>query len=248
MLKTRCKTAWRRAAESLHISAKWIYLLVAVTAMAIPGTASAQTNHYARTVTPSFPGGWADQGLSVNIDTHSVQVVSCNDFVDHETWYNTDSGTSWAWVETGVTTGYKVTGGCVTNAIFWADQRNGGGGYHEHFPSVSWSTDVWYTLQITKSASCSWAVQFGGVGLGTSNSNCPGATRGAFVGIEATAVSPGYAAVKGWSGGYARKDSTGTWYSNWDLNRHLEWISAPQPDIQSMWSDTGTEEVLNVAF
>jgi hypothetical protein len=215
---------------------------IAATALTTPSSVCAQ-HKYALVISNSIPSGDADKGIWVNIDTSVLSSSSCSQFVNHEAWYGVVPGFTY-WVEVGAKTGANYIGGCITRMLFWADNRNGGG-YHEHYENaVGWNTDAWYTFQILQTTSCAWDVWFSSLNLGTSTSNCPGTGRSAETGIEATNTASGQV-VKGWTGGWSRLDSGGNWWGDWDGQGLYE---DNPPLIQWMWSNTGSEEVLNHAF
>lgn len=142
-------------------------------------------------------------GASVLVNTNSL--VADNSwhfaFVNHEFWYGVN-GTGTYWVEAGFKTGstcrsstsaYSTscsTSTPVVNAIFWADQRNGGG-YHEHYPNVGWSENAWYEVKVLAAGSCAWNVYIGGAYLGQSTSNCPANARWLSAGLESTNADTG---------------------------------------------------------
>lgn len=171
--------------------------------------------------------GAATNGASVLIYTNSL--VADNTwhfaFVNHEFWYGVDS-TGTYWVEVGFKDGSTcrsestLNGPCststpVTNAIFWADNRNGGG-YHEHYPAVGWSMNAWYQVQVTRGPSyCAWNVYIGGVYLGQSTSNCATGNRWLAAGIESTNADTGQH-VGGYLADWKELTVYGVWVNGWE--------------------------------
>jgi hypothetical protein len=219
--------------------------VVCVAAAALSASATASAQHsYGVVINSAVPAGDADRGVAANIRTDTLVTANCSNFVDHEVWYGVVSGGGF-WVEVGFTSGIKQDGGCANQAVFWADNRNGGG-YHEHYPGNAWTLGLTYQSWIgAGSSSCSWTVNLGGVLLGTSTSNCPGTGRYLAGGIETTTTAAA-SKVKGFLGVFLRADSGGTWRNGWDSPG----LSGNNPpSIQ--WTDSSnsvTEEVLNVAF
>jgi hypothetical protein len=230
---------------------------------------------------PSSNGEWyatvasnpmnANRAASVNIQTNTLAVLydgvedeGAGDFVTQELWYEVNStGTCSSsslscayWVEVGVGDG-GIDCGSVHDQIFWADNRDGGG-YNEHCPNVGWSLGSTYTAEVQwAGVSCAWNVFFGGVNLGTSTSNCGGATRGLQAGLESTLGAPvpvrGTLAsggtlenvVSGTLSGFTEEDNnnnvTQSWekpfFSNDDCPASIQFVSGS--------GDSETEESLN---
>jgi hypothetical protein len=154
----------------------------------------------------------ADRGAAVNIDTTSLTSDSSN-FVNHEFWYGVVPGGTY-WVEVGVKDGLTFSGSTVNQHIFWADNRHGGG-YHEHYPAVSWKLNAYYQNKIIWAGrSCAWDVYFGGVHLGTSTNQCSGTNRYVAAGIEATTAGTNEK-VTGHLESWQRKDNTNAWHNGW---------------------------------
>jgi hypothetical protein len=211
--------------------------------MIVSATASAQTHSYGVVINGNVPAGDADRGMAALIATTTLNNVDCSNHVSHEIWYGLVPGAQF-WVEVGFASGISQAG-CVDKAVFWADNRNGGG-YHEHWTGHSWSLGTTYQPWIGQAGgSCTWSVNFGGINIGTSTNNCPGTGRHLAGGIETTSTASA-SQVKGFLAGFLRADVTLTWQSGWDgpvLSQNSP------PFIQ--WTDsshTGSEEVLNVAF
>jgi hypothetical protein len=158
---------------------------VLVAALTASANASAADHFYGIDWNPNIPGNIANEGIWIQINTNLLNTKDCNNFVDHEMWYGVVAGGDY-WVEVGFTSGIGQAG-CVDKALFWADNRNGGG-YHEHYPGNGWSLDAWYNMEIRRKTGCSWNVNIGGLTIGTSTSNCTpnNAGRYAAAGIETT--------------------------------------------------------------
>jgi hypothetical protein len=217
---------------------------IAANAAALLTAATASAHSYGVLINSDIPSA-ANSGGQVELYLSDFVSTSCSDFVNHEFWYGTVAGAEY-WVEVGFKDGLTGSGGCVTNADFWADNRPNGGGYHEHYPNNGWSFDTWYTAEITSSGSCEWSVTLGGANLGTSTANCAGTGRYLAGGIESTNTSDtfcqgylynwkeqpspsGSAFTSGWSGpGLSENEPP-----------YIEWANG---------SDTETEEVLNESF
>ena len=181
----------------------------------------------------------AGRGAAINIDTNSLS-SDASDFVDHEMWYGVVGGGAY-WVEVGVTDGITSSGSDVNQHIFWADNRNGGG-YHEHYPSVSWQLNAFYQNKVVWSGqSCAWDVYFGGVKLGTSTNNCAGSNRYLAAGIEATSASTNEH-VGGYLESWQRKDNSNNWHGDWSGATTTADCPA---DINTFSGVHETEEVLH---
>jgi hypothetical protein len=165
------------------------------------------------------------QGVTTNAATHGASIdlatqalddaTPSSSFVDHEFWYGV-TGDGRYWVEAGVTDGVTFTGSQVNHAIFWADNRGNGGGYHEHYPRVSWRLGLgYYRTQIQWAGNNAWDVYFGGVHLGQSTHNFYGGTaRFLSSGIEAVTAHTGDH-VQGYMATPRRKDSANAWHVGW---------------------------------
>ena len=172
--------------------------------------------------------GAATNGAEVLINTNSLTADNTWHFafVNHEMWYGVDSTGSY-WVEVGFKTGStcrsapSAAGGCtgetpVNNAIFWADQRASGGGYHEHYPNVSWKYDAWYEAAVTYAGkSCAWNVYVGGVYLGQSTGNCASGNRWLAAGLESTNYDSGQH-VGGSLADWKELTVYGVWVNGWE--------------------------------
>jgi len=195
---------------------------------------------YAILWNPSLSDNLAGRGAAIDIDTTSLTSNASN-FVDHEMWYGVVGGGGY-WVEVGVTDGITSSGNDVNHHVFWADNRDNGGGYHEHYPNVSWQFDAYYQNKIVWSGqSCQWDVYFGGVNLGSSTNNCAGANRYLAAGIEATSASTDEH-VGGFMADWQRKDNSSNWHSDWSGAT----VSADCPaDINESSTVHQTQEVLH---
>jgi hypothetical protein len=158
----------------------------------------------------------ADHGAAINVETTTLTSGSPGStFVNHEMWYGVTSSCAY-WVEVGVDDGATYGSALMHHAIFWADNRASGGGYHEHFPAVGWSLGAYYQLKVVWAGGYSWNVYFGGVYLGTSTNNAYGGNyRCLMAGIEASGASA-RDHVGGHMYGWARKDVNNRWYQDWD--------------------------------
>jgi hypothetical protein len=184
----------------------------------------------------------AEHGAAINIDTTALSTGSpASEFVDHEMWYSVNAACNY-WVEVGVTDGYnQATGTVVHHAVFWADNRANGGGYHEHYPNVSWNLGAYYQVKVVWAGNNSWNSYFGGVFLGRSMSNYYGGVgRCLLAGLESTrAAATDH--VGGHMFGWARKARNDVWYQDWD-GKYL-WSYCPA-DID-VSSNNVTTEVLH---
>ena len=217
---------------------------VCVPVAALTASANASANYYALLSSNTISNGDADDGMFTNIQTnilHATCNIFVHDFVDHEMWYATDMNQHW--VEVGFTDGSSYGGACESDQAFWADSRPGGGGYHEHYYSITVDWNNWEALQITADGSCQWDVQAGGWDLGISTWNCPGSARGLTAGIEITSQSSG--SVKGFLVGWWEQNGSGQWNPNWDGQSMFSWNP---PYMQQVGSQLETEEVLNESF
>lgn len=224
------------------------FLCVAAAVLTVSSNASA--DYYAYLSNDYVGSGYADQGSYVQLYTDDLSVSPVTtQFVTHEMWYGVVDGGQY-WVEVGVNYGEQRPSGYDYGAVFWADNRNGGG-YHEHYPGTSWSFDTWQWVYVerTTSTSCSWYVFFSANRLDTSTNNCPGTGRRLVAGIEATTQghsSTSGAWARGWLYAWERKDSSGTWYDGWN---GVSLYQDSPPYIQyTDGTNTETEEVINVSF
>jgi len=213
-------------------------------AAALTASANASAHYYGILVSNDIPIE-ADWGNSVVIETFEFG-SSCSNFVNHEMWYGVVPGATY-WVEVGFKDGLTGSGGCVADADFWADYRNGGG-YNEHYPGNSWILGDWYQLMITIDTSnhCNWNVEVGGLVLGTSTSNCPGTGRYVAAGIEATTQGTSES-TKGFLTQWEEENTNGTWLNGWD-GASLSENSPPYIEFVSGTNNTTLEEVLNEPF
>jgi len=162
-----------------------IGVILALAPMEAHATCTPSHHCYAILEQDSPPSAANTDGY-INIYTTNLNAASpSNNFVDHEFWYLNDPANG-TWVEVGVTDGVSNGFGVRDQDIYWADNRVSGG-YHEHYPSVSWSLSTYYQVEVAYAGSNSWHVYFGGVLLGTSSSNPPGSSRILEAGIETTA-------------------------------------------------------------
>ncbi len=107
--------------------------------------------------------------------------------VTNEIW--DASSNSAYWVEVGLTSGPGSNGYNYRN-WFWADSRPGGG-YHEHYPSISSAGSGTYAVEIYYEGNNSWGVTGGNSPtlLGTSTSQPVSSTYYAIGGTEYMAAS-----------------------------------------------------------
>jgi hypothetical protein len=159
----------------------------------------------------------AEHGAAIAIDTTSLTSgAPASDFVHHEMWYGVTGNCSY-WVEVGVKDGAGFdSANPLHHAVFWADNRANGGGYHEHYPNIGWSLGAYYQVKVVWVGNNSWNAYFGGVYLGTSTSNYYGGVQRCLTaGIEATrAAATDH--VGGHMFGWARKARNNVWYQDWD--------------------------------
>jgi hypothetical protein len=112
--------------------------------------------------------------------------------------------------------GATVSDGTKHRAIFWADNRANGGGYHEHYPNVSWKLGSYYQVKVVWAGNNSWNAYFGGVFLGRSAANYYGGTGRCLVaGLESMSAAA-IDHVSGHMFGWARKARNDVWYQDWD--------------------------------
>jgi hypothetical protein len=158
----------------------------------------------------------AQHGAAINLETTTLTSGSpAIAFVNHEMWYGVTGNCSY-WVEVGVKDGMTDSALVVNQAVFWADNRSNGGGYHEHYPAVAWKLGAYYQLVVQWAGGYSWNVYFGGVHLGTSTNNPYGGVyRCLQAGIEATRVAASDH-VGGHMYNWLRKDTNNVWYHGWD--------------------------------
>jgi hypothetical protein len=216
-----------------------------VSAAALTASANASAHYYGEITTPDIPSD-ANSGARILIQTdilHNTCNIFTHEFVNHEMWYLTDTSGNY-WVEVGFKDGATDGIDCVTQEIFWADSRPGGG-YNEHYYSNGWTLGDWYEMQIVNDGSCSWNVQLGGLNLGDSTANCAGSGRVLQAGLETTSQSSGSA--KGFLTEWAELNSAGTWTQAWD-GVSMVWNSPPYIKQVNQGSNLGTEEVLNESF
>jgi hypothetical protein len=183
----------------------------------------------------------AEHGAAINIDTTSLTSGNPGSvYVDHEMFYGV-TGDCTYYVAVGVTDGVTAGSGPAHHAVFWADNRGNGGGYHEHYPSVGWNLGSYYQVKVVWAGNNSWNAYFGGVFLGRSGANFYGGVGRCLVaGIEATrAAATDH--VGGHMFGWARKARNDVWYQDWD-GKYL-WSYCPA-DID-VSSNNFTTEVLH---
>jgi hypothetical protein len=202
----------------------------------------------------NLSGGDAGSGSAVYVETDNLDanflICCCPSFITHEMWYGLSSTASY-WVEVGFVDGVKSGGqsGCANDAVFWADNRNGGG-YHEHYPNNSWSYGTWYQLWVAYNGApggCAWSVNVGSTNLGTSTNNCPlGTTRALEFGIETpTQTANNQAKGMGWD--WARADTAGNWWSGWGTTAFSN-SNYPTMRFDPNYPNTVTDEVDNESF
>ena len=171
--------------------------------------------HYYGVIGADNVANEGNRAESAFLYTNNLTTADSSDLVTHEMWYGVTGDASY-WVEVGVMDGGARTS-CflclsddVFDAVFWADNRNGGS-FNEHFPEVSWEPDQWYQVEVAfAGAACNWNVYFGGVNLGTSTSNCAGSTRAFHAGLESTSTS-GVARVDGRVTSWSVEDNNNNW-------------------------------------
>jgi hypothetical protein len=216
------KRRWSRALAAL----------AGITAAAAPQIADAcstyEGGHY-YAIIQKLDATNAANGAAIQIFTNSLTAANSTSFVNHEMWYGVNGNGSY-WVEVGfkdgstcrsATSAYDPQYDCssiapVHQAVFWADQRANGGGYHEHYPSYKWLQDAYYEVQVDwAGVSCAWNVYVGVSYVGTSTANCAGPTRYLAAGIEST-----NAAATQHVGGYLteweEKHSNNAWAAGWE--------------------------------
>jgi len=214
-----------------------------VAAAALTASTDALASHYYGIIINTNVGSDANSGAATLIRSdilHSTCNILTHTFVNHEMWYGVVAGNPPPyWVEVGFKDGATNGINCVTQEIFWADSRNGGG-YHEHYYSNGWTLGDWYETQITSSGSCQWAVVLGGLALGTSTSNCAGSGRYLAGGIEAN--NQGIGSVKGFLDNW--EELNGSWIQGWDGAG----TSQSNPPNIKFLSGSETEEVFNEGY
>ena len=197
---------------------KIITALIVIAALVLPRAADAcspyRGGHYYAILQKANATN-ATSGAAIYIFTNSLTAANGSSFVDHEMWYGVD-GAGAHWVEVGVTDGVTEYGSVVHHAVFWADNRAGSGGYHEHYPSVRWSSNVYYQVQVAwAGVPCAWNVFFGGTYIGRSTANCAGPTRMLEAGIESTNAAATQH-VGGYMTGWEERARNNIWYRGWE--------------------------------
>jgi hypothetical protein len=156
----------------------------------------------------------AEHGAAINIDT-TVLSSKPDTFVTHEMVYYID-GNCFHNVEVGVVDGWDGTRRSH-QAVFWADDRPNGGGFHEHYPAVSWRRGAYYQVKVVWAGNYSWNVYFGGVWLGRSTGQYyRGTGRCLRAGVWGPATYDGISEAAGHMYGWARKARNNVWYQDWD--------------------------------
>jgi hypothetical protein len=155
----------------------------------------------------------AEHGAAINIDTATL-TASSPSFVVHSMFYAV-TGNCGYWVEVGVTDGATVSG-TAHRAIYWADNRANGGGYHVHLPAVTWRFGAYYQVKVVWAGNNSWAAYFGGVHLGTSLRNYYGGTGRCLIAGLTAEGNLANMHVSGHMYGWARKARNDVWYQDWD--------------------------------
>jgi hypothetical protein len=149
--------------------------------------------------------------ISGNLVVNCLGVNQYTDFVNYETWLDTNLNVDPVgayWVEEGAKFGIGVTGADEGFQWFWADNRPGGG-YYEHYQggaSLNQFTNVSFYWV---SGTGNWNVYLGGNYVGTSVNNGAWA-GGSDTGIEATTAA---ATFEGWTQSWQYADPSWNWHN-----------------------------------
>lgn len=209
----------------------FLSVAIGLTSLSTVGLASAQaatcslSNHcygIARHTSPSV------EGSQITSQTNCMTVPTpTTDFITNEMWVT--DGTYWT--EAGATIGVHNGGGYNTAlTYYWADNRPGTGGYHEHYFAgpVGFNSPVLIKILESTNGSGTWNVTVG-ANSGTSTSNILGPTTYADAGIEATTAT-GHVYAQDTSMSYygTARTSTGTWATSTLLTQAgatVAWVS-----------------------
>jgi hypothetical protein len=149
--------------------------------------------------------------ISGNLVVNCLGVNQYTDFVNYETWLDTNLNVDPVgayWVEEGAKFGIGVTGADEGFQWFWADNRPGGG-YFEHYlggASLNTFTNVSFYWV---SGTGNWNVYLGGNYEGESVNNGAWA-GGSDTGIEATTAA---ATFEGWTQYWQYADPSWNWHN-----------------------------------
>ena len=195
--------------------------LVAATLVGVAPSAEAITGCPAGTYSHCYAIGrmgenWTGTFVPINAISGNL-VVNClgvdqyTDFVNYETWLDTNLNVDPVgayWVEEGAKYGIGVTGADEGFQWFWADNRPGGG-YYEHYlggASLNQFTNVSFYWD---SGTGNWYVYLAGNYVGESVNNGAWA-GGSDTGIEATTAS---ATFEGWTQYWEYADPSWNWHN-----------------------------------
>jgi hypothetical protein len=196
--------SWKIRASALLVSASaGVAMLVGFTtpAGAITGCPAGTVSHCYSIgrMGENWTGNFVPiNAISGNLVVNCLGVDQTTDFVNYETWLDTNLNVDPVgayWVEEGAKLGIGVTGADEGFQWFWADNRPNGGGYYEHYlgdASLNQFTNVSFYWV---SGTGNWDVYLGGNYVGESVNNGAFA-GGSDTGIEATTAS---ATFEGWT-------------------------------------------------
>jgi len=154
---------------------------------------------------------------------------NATDFVTNEAWFVQGS----YWVEAGITIGEESNGNYLTRTEpFWADQRPGNGGYHEHYGFGAYSLQSYTSIIIWKTVSSGQIdIYEDGASLGSSTSNFTGSATQLLAGNETTTTTAhtfGSVSAMQW------RDLSYTWHTNWHSATGAT-LPAPNAPLYSTW-------------
>jgi hypothetical protein len=164
--------------------------------------------------------------IGTDLYVYCLSVANRNtDFANYEAWMDTNDNvpSDFTWVEEGMKAGIGVDGNNHGFTWFWADQRPGSGGYHEHYgPGASTGTIT--NVSFYWLGNGNWNVERGGSVIGESTANGDWA-GGGYTGVETTI---NIATAVGYSQNWQYADPSWDWHPAiaGTLNQSDGWLSA----------------------
>jgi hypothetical protein len=158
------------------------------------------------------PSGFS--AVEVMIRTNCMSLSNyVGEIATNELWY----ATPYSWVESGVTVGRLYGGGFLTAPHgFWADERAGSGGYHEHVENYhgNYTLNSYFDVIIAKASSATTSIQIYGNGTlrGTSTDNFSGWATQLDAGNEISTLD---AHTYGSVSSMQWRDLSGIWHNDW---------------------------------